>query len=67
VAHFQSVDPIIELGRTLRFDLTQIYRAFVSVLVSILERFETEASIREAVEAYTRYHLAGLKSFFEGE
>ena len=67
VAHFQSVDPAVELGRTLRFDLIQIYRAFVSVLVAILERFETEASIREAVEGYTRYHLAGLKSFFEGE
>jgi AcrR family transcriptional regulator len=67
VAHFQSVGPGVELSRTLRFDLILIYRAFVSVLVSILERFETETSIREAVEAYTRYHLAGLKSFFEGE
>jgi AcrR family transcriptional regulator len=67
VAHFQSVDPGVELSRTLRFDLILIYRAFVSVLVSILERFETETSIREAVEAYTRYHLAGLKSFFEGD
>ncbi len=51
----------------MRFDLTEIYRAFVRVLVAILTRFETEASIREAVAAYTRYHLAGLKSFFEGE
>ena len=67
IAHFESVDSGIELGRTLRFDLTEIYRAFVRVLVAILDRFETEAAIRHAVEAYTRYHLAGLKSFFEGE
>jgi AcrR family transcriptional regulator len=71
VAHFESVDPArareVELRRTTRFDLTEIYRAFVQVLVAILVRFESEASIREAVAAYTRYHLAGLKSFFEGE
>ena len=67
VAHFRSVDPGVELSRSMRFDLTEIYRAFVQVLVAILVRFETEASIREAVAAYTRYHLAGLKSFFEGE
>ena len=51
----------------MRFGLTEIYRAFVRVLVHILERFETEAPIRQAVAAYTRYNLAGLKSFFEGE
>ena len=67
VAHFRSVDPGLELSRTMRFDLTEIYRAFVQVLVAILVRFETEASIRQAVAAYTRYHLAGLESFFEGE
>jgi AcrR family transcriptional regulator len=67
VAHFRSVDPGVELSRTMRFDLAEIYRAFVQVLVAILVRFESEASIRQAVAAYTRYHLAGLESFFEGE
>jgi AcrR family transcriptional regulator len=67
VAHFEALDPGLELSRVMRFDLTEIYRAFVRVLVSILERFESEAAIRPAVEAYTRYHLAGLKSFFEGD
>ena len=65
IAHFAALEPGLELTRVLRFDLTEIYRAFVRVLVAILVRFETEASIRPAVEAYTRYHLAGLKSFFE--
>lgn len=45
---------------TLAFDLEQVYRNFVGSLVRILERFEDEAEIREAVEAYERYHLAGL-------
>ena len=61
VAHFESVDPArareVELRCTTRFDLTEIYRAFVSVLVAILVRFETEASIREAIGAYNRTTL----------
>jgi AcrR family transcriptional regulator len=72
IAHFESVatvagEPEVELGRTTRFDLTEIYRAFVTVHVRILERFETEPAIRHAIEAYGRYHLAGLQSFFQGE
>src|SRR5262245_3714946 len=66
VAHFETVGQGVELSRSMRFDLVEIYRAFVVVLVHILQRFETEASIRPAIEAYTRYHLSGLKAFFEG-
>jgi AcrR family transcriptional regulator len=67
LAHFSALDPGLELSRPMRFDLVEIYRGFVRVLARILERFESEAAIREAVAPYTRYHLAGLKSFFEGE
>lgn len=67
IAHFESIDPGLELSRAMHFDLGEIYRAFVRVLVRILERFETEAAIRDAVAAYTRYHLAGLNGFFEGD
>jgi AcrR family transcriptional regulator len=67
IAHFEALEPGLEVDRAMRFGLTEIYRAFVRVLVRILERFETEPAIRQAVDAYTRYHLAGLKSFFEGE
>jgi len=66
IAHFETTAPRVALTRSMRFDLVEIYRAFVVVLVRILERFETEASIRPAIEAYTRYHLSGLKAFFEG-
>jgi AcrR family transcriptional regulator len=64
VAHFTALDPTTVLDRPMRFDLTEIYRAFVRVLVRILESFDTEPATRAAVEAYTRYHLAGLQSFF---
>jgi AcrR family transcriptional regulator len=67
IAHFSALDPELVLTRSQRFDLVEIYRSFVRVLARILERFESEPEIREAVAAYTRYHLAGLKSFFEGE
>jgi AcrR family transcriptional regulator len=67
VAHFTALDPTTALDRAMRFDLVEIYRAFVRVLVRILETFDDGRSIRAAVEGYTRYHLAGLESFFQGE
>jgi AcrR family transcriptional regulator len=67
IAHFAALDPSLEVSWMMRWSLSEIYRAFVRVLVRILERFETEPAIRQAVDAYTRYHLAGLKSFFAGD
>ena len=46
------------------FALEQIYRNFVEALARILARYQREASIREAVEALSTYHLAGLRAFF---
>jgi AcrR family transcriptional regulator len=66
LAHFRGLDPGIELDRLGRFDLEEIYRSFVRILVRILQSFETERTLRRAVDRYTRYHLAGLKAFFEG-
>jgi AcrR family transcriptional regulator len=45
-----------------RFALREIYRNLVRTMVAALEHYERDASIRAAVEAYTRYHLAGLKA-----
>jgi AcrR family transcriptional regulator len=67
IGHFKALDPTMVLSHSKRSVLTEIYHAFVRVLVAILESFDTESSIRETAEAYTRYHLAGLESFFEGE
>jgi AcrR family transcriptional regulator len=65
VAHFRALRPHHRVTETTRFLLEQIYRSLVSNLVGTLTAFEEEASIREAVEGYSRYHLAGLKSLFE--
>jgi AcrR family transcriptional regulator len=65
VAHFRALHPPTRVTETTRFNLEQLYRNLVGAMVGILTRFEDEALIREAVEGYSRYHLAGLKSFFE--
>jgi AcrR family transcriptional regulator len=65
VAHFRALHPHTRVTETTRFNLEQIYRSLVGTMVGTLTRFEDEALIREAVEGYSRYHLAGLKSFFE--
>ncbi|HEX8435518.1 helix-turn-helix domain-containing protein [Archangium sp.] len=65
VAHFRTLHPHTRVTETARFNLEQIYRSLVGTMVGLLTKFEDEALIREAVQGYSRYHLAGLKSFFE--
>jgi AcrR family transcriptional regulator len=65
VAHFRALHPDTRVTETARFNLEQFYRNLVGAMVGLLTRFEDEALIREAVEGYSRYHLAGLKGFFE--
>lgn len=66
IAHARSTRPTFDPKETTTFSLDLVYRNFVSAMASILTRFEDEARIREAVAGLSRYHLAGLKSFFEG-
>jgi AcrR family transcriptional regulator len=49
----------------LRFDLEEIYRAYVHAWVRILERFPDPGHFQEALSAYERYHLAGLRALLE--
>lgn len=65
VEHFRGLDPELRVTAEMRFNLSQIYRAFVRALVTILESSADEAKIRRLVAGYTRYHLAGLNGFFE--
>lgn len=65
-AHGRSIRPGFEPSATARFVLEEIYRNFVGALVRILERYEKEAPIREAVERLSTYHLAGLQAFLVG-
>lgn len=58
--HSAALEGSVDGRETIAFDLEQIYRNFVDSLVRILERFDNDEDIREAVGAYERYHLAGL-------
>ncbi|AUX45768.1 TetR family transcriptional regulator [Sorangium cellulosum] len=62
--HFRCFRPHLEVTETMRFNLNQIYRSFLGTMVSALESFEEEAALREAIHGYSKYHLAGLRSFF---
>jgi AcrR family transcriptional regulator len=64
-AYARSTRPAFNAKETTAFALDLIYRNFVNAMVSILTRFDDEAKIREGVASLSRYHLAGLKSFFE--
>lgn len=64
IAHFRGLDPDLKVSRTMRFNLERIYESFVRMIVAILEQYEREADIRQAVADFTRYHLAGMKSLF---
>jgi len=65
-AHAASLGQPVRLTRAQRFALEQIYGGFIRAMAQILEQHEDEAAIRSAVEAYTSYHLAGLRGFFAG-
>ncbi len=67
IAHFQGLQPDLEVPPTTRFALTRIYRHLVDTIVDILVRYGDESRIRQAVAGFSRYHLAGLKALFEEE
>jgi AcrR family transcriptional regulator len=65
IAHFRVLQPDLRVTEAMRFNLQQIYRNSIYAVVNILSRFDKEATIRQAIEGYTQFHLAGLKGFFE--
>ncbi len=66
VAHFRALDPRLRVTKTMRFSLEHIYRNLVRATAAALEAFAEGADIARAFDDYGRYHLAGLKHFFEG-
>lgn len=62
--HF-GVNTADERGPTFAFGLREIYRNYVASLVRVLETFAEPGDIRDAVATYERYHLVGLKAFFD--
>jgi AcrR family transcriptional regulator len=65
IVHFHGIRPDLRVTEVMRFDLREIYRNSMCAVVNILRRFEKETAIREAIETYSKFHLAGLKGFFE--
>lgn len=66
VAHFQAQRPDLAVTDVLRHTLGRVYRNVIATTIDVLGRFTDEAEIREALTLASRYHLAGLRSFFEG-
>lgn len=66
VEHAASVGRAHRLTDTDRFALEIVYRNFVTAMVRILAELDDPEQIRCAVRRFERYHLAGLKNFFEG-
>lgn len=67
VEHARSIGHGGRLTGPERFALEQIYRNFVVAMVQILTTYDEESRIRSSLLRFERYHLAGLKSFFEGD
>lgn len=67
VEHARSIGRNRQLTAAERFALEQIYRNFVAAMVQILTHYEDEPRIRSSLRRFERYHLAGLRSFFEGD
>lgn len=65
--HFRQVAPVHKLSVERRECLHLIYSSMLDAVVGILRKFERQEQIRAALEALSRYHLAGLRGFFENE
>ena len=59
-AHYRSLGQRDPLPAPARFALEQVYRHWVNTMIEILARWNDERSIREAVAAFSSYHLSGL-------
>lgn len=63
--HFTTEKPQLNSGETILFNLEQIYRNGIKAMAQILTSFENKNEIRNAFDGFSKYHLAGLKGFFE--
>ena len=66
IEHAASVGRPHDLSVPERFALEVLYHNFVTAMVRILAEYDDAERIRTALHRLERYHLAGLKSFFEG-
>lgn len=64
--HFRGVHPSTAITGAMRFALDHVYRSWMRTMIATLEELDDEQDLRAAVEAYSRYHLAGLNALFGG-
>lgn len=68
LAHFRALHPhrkeLARPSEPLRAVLAVAYRNLTEATVALLLRFPDGAKLRAALEAYARYHLAGLPALF---
>jgi AcrR family transcriptional regulator len=50
------------LSESVRFAIERVYAGFLDTMVEALAKFDDPARLRAAVEAFTAYHLAGLRT-----
>lgn len=67
VEHASSVGIDFALDAPRRFALQRIYRGLLAAMAAALLASEDEAAIRRMIEAFSSYHLAGMKAFLEGD
>lgn len=64
LSHFEAIAPGLRVTSAQKVVLRLVYENLLRSMVDILERFEDEKAIRNAVSAYGQYHLAGLNRLF---
>ena len=67
VEHAATIGIDFQLDAARRFALQRIYRGLLATMAAALLESEEEAEIRSRIEAYSSYHLAGMKAFLEGD
>lgn len=62
--HFRRLGSEVRPTADVRLTLDTVYRNWITAIVTILSREDDETRIREQVEFFSRYHLAGLGALF---
>jgi AcrR family transcriptional regulator len=63
IAQIRARRPGVRISAPARFVLTRIFANTRGLLASVLAEHESEAALREAIEAFWSYQIAGLKGF----
>jgi AcrR family transcriptional regulator len=65
IRHAKSVSPSFEPTAAERLVLERVYAGLVDTMVAILGRYRSADAIRDAVDRFSTYHLAGLRALLE--